>query len=48
MIPTSPFPIVETQNPWIDKLYVAQERRATDSKAHKLGKGSSGYVFEKE
>ena len=36
--PTSPFPILEPKNPWID----VQERRATDFKAPKLGKGSSG------
>ena len=41
-LPTSSFPILEPQNPWIDKFYVVQQRRATDFKAPKLWKGSSG------
>ena len=40
--PTSPFTILEPQNPWIDEFYVVQKRRATDFKAPKLWKGSSG------
>ena len=40
--PTSPFTILEPQNPWIDEFYVVQERRTTDFKALKLRKGSSG------
>ena len=39
---TSLFPIQEPQNPWIDVFYEVQERLATDYKATKLGKGSSG------
>ena len=39
---TSPFTILESQNPWIDELYVVQECRSTDFKAPKLWKGSSG------
>ena len=38
----SPFPSLEPQNPWIHEFYVAQERGATDFKASKLWKGSSG------
>ena len=34
--PTSPFTILEPQNPWLDEFYVAQERRATDFKDQKL------------
>ena len=47
-VPTSPFTILEPQNPGIDKFYVIQERRTTDFRAAKLGKGSSGsaaYLF---
>ena len=40
--PTSLFPILEPRNPWIDGFNVVQERRATDFKAPKLWKGSSG------
>ena len=39
--PTSPFTILEPQNPWIDEFYIVQERRVTDFKALKLWKGSS-------
>ena len=35
-LPDGPFPIVEPQNPWIDKFDVVQERRAMDFKAPKL------------
>ena len=40
--PTSPFTILEPQNPWINEFYVVQKRRATDFKATKLWKDSSG------
>ena len=40
--PTSPFTILEPQNPWIDEFYVVRERRTTDFEHPKLGKGSSG------
>ena len=30
--PTSPFPISEPPNPWIDDFFVVKERRATDFK----------------
>ena len=33
---------LEPQNPWIDEFNVVQEHCATDFKAPKLGKGSSG------
>ena len=33
---TSPLSILRLLNPWIDKLYVFQERRARDFKAPKL------------
>ena len=47
--PTSPFTILETQNPWIDEFYVVQEHRATNFKALKLRKGSSGRrYYDKE
>ena len=39
--PTSPFPILEPQNPWIDEFDLVREHRATDFKAPKLRKGSS-------
>ena len=39
--PTRPFTILEHQNPWIGEFYVVQERRTTDFKALKLGKGWS-------
>ena len=41
--PTSPFAILEPQNMWIHEFHVVQERRATNFKAPKLWKGSSGY-----
>ena len=34
--PTSPFPILEPPNPWIDKFYLVQERRKTGFEAPKL------------
>ena len=34
--PTSPFPILEPQNPWIDEFYLVQKRHLTDLKAPKL------------
>ena len=40
-LPTSPFTVLELQNPWIDEFYVVQERRATDFKVPKSWKGSS-------
>ena len=40
--PTSPFTILEPQNPWIRQFHELQERQATDFKAPKLWKGSSG------
>ena len=46
--PTSLFTVLEPQNPWIDEFYVVQERLATNFKASKLGKGSSGYTIEKK
>ena len=33
---TSPFPILELPNPWIDNLYKAQARRTADFNAPKL------------
>ena len=39
--PTSPFPILEPQNPWTDKFPLVRERRVKDFKAPKLRKGSS-------
>ena len=39
---TSPFTILEPQNPWIHQICVVKERSARDFKAPKLGKGSSG------
>ena len=45
--PMSPYPIWELRNPWIDEFYVVQERRATEFKAPKLGKGSSGSIQKK-
>ena len=33
---TSIFTILEPRNPWIDELYIVQERRATDFKVTKL------------
>ena len=37
LFPTSPFTILDPQNPWIDEFYiVVQERRGTDCKAPKL------------
>ena len=41
-VPTSPYTTLEPQNPRIDEFYVVRELRATDFKAPKLGKGSSG------
>ena len=43
--PTSPFIILEPENPWIDEFYVVPESRATDFKAPKLWKGSSGSIL---
>ena len=44
--PTSPFPILEPENPWIDEFYVVQEeRRATDFKASKIVKKSSSAIY---
>ena len=40
--PTSPFTVLEPQNPWIDEFYVVQKRLAPDFKAPKSWKGSSG------
>ena len=37
--PTSPFTILEPENPWIDEFYVAQERRATGFLSSKIVKG---------
>ena len=34
--PTSPFTILEPQNPWIGEFYVVQERRAMDFRAPNL------------
>ena len=34
--PTSPIPILEPPNPWIDEFYVVQELRATDFKDSKI------------
>ena len=43
-LPTNVCLILEPQNPWIDTFYfIVQERRATDYKAPKLQKGSSGF-----
>ena len=42
--PMSPFTIIEPQNPWIDEFRIVWERIATDFKATKLGKGSSGCI----
>ena len=44
--PTSPFPIVSPQNPWINPC-VVQERRATDFKTHKLGKAGKSDTAKK-
>ena len=44
-IPTSPFTILEPQNPWIDEFYVVPERPAADFIALKLQKSSSGFFF---
>ena len=43
--PPSPFTIFEPRNPWIEEFCVVQECRATDFKAIKLGKCSSGYIL---
>ena len=40
--PTSPFTILEPHNPRIVEFYAVQERRATNFKAPKLWRGSSG------
>ena len=34
--PTSPFPIIEPENPWIGEFCVIQEHRETDFKAPNL------------
>ena len=44
--PTSPFTILEPQNPWIGEFYAVQERRATDKKGSKIVKGLVGYVYK--
>ena len=44
-LPTNSFSTLELQNPWIDEFYVVQESRATDFKAPKLWKGSSGFRY---
>ena len=40
--PASSVKMLEPKNPWIDKFYVVQERRAMDFDAQKSGKNSSG------
>ena len=44
------FPLtnLQVQNPWIDKLYLVQERRTTHFKSPKMWKGSSGNVNHKQ
>ena len=46
--PTNPFSILEPQDQEIGEFYVVQERRATDLKAPKLWKGSSGRPMKEE
>ena len=41
-VPTSPFTILDPQNPWIDKFVEVQERRATDFKAQEIVEGLVG------
>ena len=41
--PTNTFTISEPQDQEISEFYVVQDRRATDSEAPKLWKGSSGH-----